>query len=222
MSKAEARILSSALYAGLWWLIAQAGAASPAGLAPSPLDEAGRHLDGEAPPAPRPGAYHGVVPGPEARNPLPHPRSDPPRLIWTGFKMVGDRSEIFLQTTRPVEHALAPSAKTPGSLSFLLRNCRIHMRNNARKIDTRFFASPVQGVSARQRKRDVELSISLKDGAVPEVRLDPGPDGTQFVVLSFPPGRSAGQPEPAARPETTPRPARAGTPAEVAPPSLNP
>jgi hypothetical protein len=207
--------LNSALYAGLWWLIAQTGADRP--LAPSPLDEASRNLDAEAPSAPTPGAYHGVVPGPEARNPLPHPRSDPPRLIWTGFKMVGDRSEIFLQTTRPVEHALAPATgkAAAGSLSFMLRNCRIHMRNNARKIDTRFFASPVQGVSARQRKRDVELNISLKDQAMPEVRVDPGPDGTQFLVLSFPPGgASAGQPEPAARP--------ARAPADLAPPSLSP
>jgi hypothetical protein len=111
--------------------------------------------------------------------------------------MVGDRSEIFLQTTRPVQHELVPAtgkAARPGAFSVLLRNCRIHMRNNARKIDTRFFATPVQGVSARQRRRDVELSVALKDAATPEVRTDPGPDGTQFLVLSFPAGPAAVEP----------------------------
>jgi hypothetical protein len=170
--------LNSALLAGLW-LIAQANPADPG--------------EASAPRSPAPGPYQGVVPGPEARNPLPHPRSDPPRLIWTGFKMAGDRSEIFLQTTRPVVHEMPPASGKAGearrgSLSLLLRNCRIHLRNNARKIDTRFFATPVQGVSARQRRKDVELSIALKEAAVPEVRVEPGPDGTQFVVLSFPAG----------------------------------
>jgi hypothetical protein len=178
--------VNTALYAGLWLLVAQAGA--PA-----------RDGQEETAPPPTAGPYHGVVPGPDARNPLPRPRSDPPRLIWTGFKMAGERSEIFLQTTRPVVHELSPGAGKaaegkPAPLSVLLRNCRIHMRNNARRIDTRFFATPVEGVSARQRRKDVELNIALKDSALPEIRIEPGPDGSQFLVLSFPAGQPAAQP----------------------------
>jgi hypothetical protein len=217
--------VNSALYAGLWLVVAQVGGAGS--LAPRPLHEMTEpESDPSASPATPSGAYRGVVPGPEARNPLPVPRSDPPRLIWTGFKMAGDRSEIFLQTTRPVEHQLAPSAKVtagrPGSLSVLLRNCRIHLKNNARRIDTRFFASPVQEISARQRKRDVELNIALKQAATPEVRIQQGGDGTYFVVLSFAgtgqPGTTTSAPLYTSPPLVEPP---AITPGALTPPPLN-
>ena len=57
------------------------------------------------------------MPGPEGRNPLPHPKSDPPRLVWTGFKMAGDRSELFLQTTRPVTFEVAEGPHGDGRRS---------------------------------------------------------------------------------------------------------
>ena len=112
-------------------------------------------------PAPR---YSGVVPGLEAHNPLPPPpKSSTPYLIWTGFHLDGGKSEVFLQTTGPVSYqaAAAPQASTPGApsahasdtLSVFLRNCRIHLRNNARRLDTRFFATAVEGVRAAARTR---------------------------------------------------------------------
>jgi hypothetical protein len=196
-------IVNTSLYIGLWLTVAS-------GTLGEPVPDERR--EEAAPPAAA--VYKGLA-GPEARNPLPQPKSDPPRLIWTGFKMNGDRSEIFLQTTREVTHELgAGKAGRPGALTLLLRNCRIHLRNNARKIDTRFFATPVQSVSARQRKKDVELQIALKDAAVPEVRVQPGPDGTHFVVVSFPPGRAATAATPAAAPAAEP------APGAIAPPSV--
>jgi hypothetical protein len=198
--------VKTSLTIGLWLTFA-AGSAHAEAIQDERLEE----------PAPPPGAgaYRGLT-GPEARNPLPQPKSEPPRLVWTGFKMAGDRSEIFLQTTRPVVHELGTPGKAagsrPGSLVLLLRNCRIHLRNNARKIDTRFFATPVEGVSARQRKKDVELRIALKDAAVPEIRVQEGPDGSHFVVVSFPPGRAASAALPAAAGE---RPTEDVTPPSV-------
>ncbi len=196
--------MNTSLYIGLWLTVASGT------LDAQPADE--RREEAAAPA----GAVYKGLAGPEARNPLPQPKSDPPRLVWTGFKMAGDRSEIFLQTTREVAHELAAgkaAAGRPGALTLLLRNCRIHLRNNARKIDTRFFATPVESVSARQRKKDVELQIALKDAVVPEVRVQPGPDGTHFVVVSFPPGRPAAAATPAAAP-TDP------APGGIEPPSL--
>jgi hypothetical protein len=135
------------------------------------------------------GKYAGVVPGPEARNPLPQPKADPPRLVWTGFRMSGDKSQIFLQTTRPVTFHLGEAnkrRKSPRTLSVFLRSCRIHLKNNARRLDTSFFVTPVAGVSARQRRNDVELTIALKHPVAAEARTEPGPDGSQFLVLEFP------------------------------------
>lgn len=191
--------MGSTLIAGLSWLLLSQASPAPSGsaageapatdqpLAPPAMNQP---LDG-GPATARPPAGYAGVPGPEGRNPLPRPKSDPSRLVWTGFKMAGDRSELFLQTTRPITFDLVEGAAgQPPRLSVFLRNCRIHLKNNARRIDTRFFASPVEEVSARQRRKDVELMVTLEGGATPTTRTEPGPDGTHFLVLSFPPGRA--------------------------------
>jgi hypothetical protein len=142
--------------------------------------------------------YAGLSLAPQAKNPLPPPKEDPPSLIWTGFTPgeAGAGGEIFLQTTRRIEHDISVAKAVPGrsALLVVLRNTRIHARNNARKIDTSFFATPVNGVVARQRKRDVELVISLKEAVAPQVRRQPGPDGSELIVLSFPASTVAAAP----------------------------
>ena len=202
--------MGTTLIAGLSWLLLGQVSPAPLGSAPAAVPAAdsqsqplappamNQPLDGAAPAPTRPLAGYAGVPGPEGRNPLPHPRSDPPRLVWTGFKMAGDRSELFLQTTRPVTFDVTEAAagRAP-KLSVFLRNCRIHLKNNARRIDTRFFASPVEEVSARQRRKDVELMVTLEGAAAPTSRTEAGPDGTHFLVLSFPPGRAQAPAAPA-------------------------
>src|SRR5205814_4577280 len=117
--------------------------------------------------APAPGRgerYVGVVPGADAKNPLPRAKTAPPRLIWSGFQSVEGGSRVFFQTNKPVTFDVGkqPHEGKPGTVSVFLRNCRIHLRNNARHLDTRFFPTPVEGVTAVQRRKDVELRISLK------------------------------------------------------------
>jgi hypothetical protein len=187
--------LHSALLAGLSWLAAQTGPteipASGELAVPPSVDQS---LDGAAAVPVRPGGYPGPAPGQDAKNPLAAPRNDPPRLVWTGFKMAGVQSEIFLQTTRPVLYELTqPSAGGRAGaprLSVFLRNCRIHLKNNGRRLDTRFFATKVEEVSARQRRRDVEIIVELESPATPTMRTEPGPDGTHFLVLTFPAGQA--------------------------------
>jgi len=143
--------------------------------------------------------YDGVVPGPAGKNPLPAAPAGGSYLVWTGFQMTATGSRIFLQTTQQVQFDLNEGvAKKSGksALTVLLRGCRIHMANNRRKIDTRFFATPVAEVSARQRGRDVEVRVALRERAESVPRSEAGPDGTQFVVLDFPPGKAT--PEPSA------------------------
>jgi hypothetical protein len=170
--------------------------------ATTPLEKA----SGEVPPAAHVGGekYVGVVPGGDVKNPLPPAKKTPPRLIWSGFKSGAAGSEVFFQTNQPVTYDVVPSKTGDGKeLSVFLRNCRIHMRNNGRNLDTRFFATPVQGVTARQRRKDVELRIALKEPTTPTPRTEPGPDGSQFLVLDFPPGQPAAveaRPAPASTP----------------------
>jgi hypothetical protein len=77
------------------------------------------------------------------------------------------------------------------TLTVLLRGCRIYMANNRRKLDTRAFATPVQSISAKQRRNDVELLITLREPANSTPGTEAGPNGTRFLVFDFPPGKPA-------------------------------
>jgi hypothetical protein len=193
----------------MWLLVRAAGALALPTLSDKPVEppaaraapeparaapEADRPLDAEpAPAAARGERYVGVVPGTDTKNPLPRAKTAPPRLIWSGFQSVEGGSRVFFQTNKPVTFEVGKQAAghegKAGTVSVFLRNCRIHLRNNSRHLDTRFFPTPVEGVTAVQRRRDVELRISLKQPATLSPRTEPGPDGTQFVVLDFPPGQ---------------------------------
>lgn len=150
--------------------------------------------------------YVGVAaPGAAAKNPLPLPKPAPTQLVWTGFRMKEAGSQVFLQTTRSVDFELKPDGKA-GRVTVLLKNCRVHLHNNGRDLDTRFFATPVASVKARQRRKDVELEIVLKEPVHPESRSEGGPNGTHFVVLEFPPGPTDQQPRTVANSAGSPAP----------------
>jgi hypothetical protein len=167
-----------------------AGAAAPA---PSPAPADAALAPRAPPPAGRGEKYVGVVPGGEGRNPLPPAKKASPHLIWSGFQSGESGSRVFFQTNLPVTFEVGTAAPAsggkPGTVSVFLRNCRIHLRNNSRHLDTRFFPTPVEGVTALQRRKDVELRISLKQAATVAPHTEAGPDGTRFLVLDFPPGQ---------------------------------
>lgn len=174
------------------WLCGMA-LAGPAAASPRVRAATEAPIDEPAPLAATRGErYVGVAaPGSAGHNPLALPRPQPTQLVWTGFRMKEGGSQVFLQTTRSAEFQVTPGPS--GHLKVLLRNCRIHLENNRRNLDTRFFATPVAAVKARQRRKDVELEIILKEPVTPESRTEPGPDGTQFLVLEFPPGQAKPQ-----------------------------
>jgi len=169
--------------------------APPPAVPSTPIEQSMQAVPG-ASPGPK---YDGVVPGGSAKNPLPAAPLGGPHLVWSGFQMTPTGSRVFLQTTRSVEFDLVEgAAKKSGksTVSVLLRGCRIHMANNRRSVDTRFFATPVAGFSAKQRGRDVEVKVTLRESTSAVPHSEAGPDGTQFVVLDFPPGKAT--PEPSA------------------------
>jgi hypothetical protein len=164
---------------------------------PSPLERSAGEVGPAPPAAPGPRTqqkYDGVVPGATGKNPLPSAPEGGPYLVWTGFQMTASGSQVFLQTTQPVSFERGKWSKS--AMTIVLKGCRIHMANNRRKIDTRFFATPVTSVSAKQKGHDVEIRIAMREPASVEPRSQTGAEGTQFVVLDFPPGKAA--PEPSA------------------------
>jgi hypothetical protein len=112
------------------------------------------------------------------------PRGGAPRLVWTGFQVTDAGSRVFVQVTRDVELDVQT---VKGGLAVMLRKCRIHMRNNSRTLDTRFFETPVKEISVHQRRNGVQLDIALKEPASATPHKQPGPAGTQFWVLEFAP-----------------------------------
>lgn len=140
------------------------------------------------------GKYGGVTPEGKANNPLPQSPVSPPNLIWTGFQPTATGSRVFFQTTGPVEFEVKEGRESKAghsTLTILLRGCRIHIANNRRKLDTRAFSTPVQSVSAKQRRKDVELVIALREPARSTPATEVGPNGTRFLVFEFPPGKPA-------------------------------
>ena len=132
--------------------------------------------------------------GEQRSNPLPQSPASPPHLIWTGFQPTATGSRVFFQTTGPVEFEVKEGHVSKGghsTLTVLLRGCRIFMANNRRKLDTRAFPTPVQSVLAKQRRKNVELLITLREPASSTPGTESGPNGTRFLVFDFPPGKPA-------------------------------
>jgi hypothetical protein len=131
-----------------------------------------------------PGEYHGVRPGKVALPPNPPKATGQPFLTWSGFMMTDHGSRVFLQFTQTVQYVVTESAK---EVVVTVKGARIHKRNNGRMVNTRYFATPVARVQAKQHGKDVRVTILLRKAAKPEHRLEAGEQGFQFLMLDFPP-----------------------------------
>lgn len=125
-----------------------------------------------------------VVPGGSGSPLAAGPKRGPARVVWTGFQVTEQGSRVFVQTTGTVEIEVTGGTRQSG-VTVTLRNCRIHMRNNSRTLDTRYFNSPIEQIAVHQRRRDVQLEIALRQPAKPTPREEQGPDGTHFWVIDF-------------------------------------
>ena len=132
-----------------------------------------------------------VVPGGNGSPLTSARRRGTPQLVWTGFQVTDGVSRVFVQTTAAVELKVE-NAK--GGMTVTLHNCRVHMRNNSRMLDTRYFASPVERIAVHQRRRNIQLDIALRAPAQSTPRQEAGPGGTHFWVIDFaPPDKVAAQ-----------------------------
>jgi len=141
--------------------------------------------------------YPGVRPGtgspPASRRARPSGRI---RLItWPGFEAQPDgSSRFFVQLSGPVRYE---TSQSEGRFEVLLRGVRIHLRNNGRPLETRFFETPVLRARLARRGRDVAFVFELRGPATPSVHAEVGEGGYHFLYVDFPAGQG---PAPSAPP----------------------
>jgi len=132
--------------------------------------------------------YDGVSPGSSNVPPrAPDPGGSGPLLMtWPGFQQRPDgASRFFLQTTGPVQ---VEQKNEDGRFVLLLKNTRLHLRNNRRPLETRYFNTPVSSARIERRGSDLAFVLSLRGQVTPMVSTQQGAGGYNFVLLEFPAG----------------------------------
>lgn len=123
-------------------------------------------------------------------------------LTWTGFERGEASSRVFFQLSAAVEPVI-----TSEGLRVLVKLPRtsVKIRNNRRKLITKFFKTPVNEVKLSRAGKDLLVAVELRWAAEPSWRFEPGANGYQVLVLEFADTQSeGGAPRPPAPPAPTP------------------
>lgn len=141
------------------------------------------------------GEYGGVQPG-QAKKPEPtkKPRRPPPKgtLSWIGFETKDGGSEVFFQSAAPFQVSQRVSQ---GAVVITLSGLTRLGHNTWRPIDTRFFDTPIAGITARKKGRTVEVRVAFKtakEAAQGTVRTATEADGMYYAYVTFAGGGGSG------------------------------
>jgi hypothetical protein len=107
-------------------------------------------------------------------------------LTWPGFMMHKDGGScFFIQTSQPVEVA---TQKSEGQFELVLRNTRVHLKNNYLPLETQFFDTPVlRATVQRKAPKDVVMLFEMREDATPTITQKKGKDGFNYVFVKFAP-----------------------------------
>lgn len=98
-------------------------------------------------------------------------------LTFVGFDEKGPR--VYLRTNGPVRYSVTTGAKN--TVIVELANTAIPLRNNARPLDTAFFAGPVLRIEPeRGPKNTVRVAITLRDAVAFQAHQDGNEVSVQF------------------------------------------
>lgn len=107
----------------------------------------------------------------------------PTVLTWTGFERGPNSSRAFFQ----LSSGLAYQVDRQGLIiSIRLPNTSVSVRNNARRLDTSYFRTPLTELRIRREGRDVVLTMQLRREAAPTIELKEGQNGYKVLVVEFP------------------------------------
>ena len=136
----------------------------------------------------REGDYGGVSPGekPDGKR----KRVSKGTLSWIGFEAKDGGAQLFFQSVAPFELRQRVTGKT---LIATLTLTKLGT-NTWRRIDTRYFDTPLAGVVAKRVRRGIEVRITFKnakDAREGSVRTATEADGMYYAYLSFTGGGAA-------------------------------
>lgn len=129
------------------------------------------------------GPYSGVVPGKDNPPPGKLP-TDAPKclLLWPGFQWLpSGAGVVFLQFNKRTE---IQQTKRKRRFELLFSGCRIPIKNNRRRLVTRFFPTVVDSVRAKNTRKGVQVTIRLKKDASAKYRWVTQ-KGYEFLYLGF-------------------------------------
>lgn len=104
-------------------------------------------------------------------------------LTWTGFERTEAGSRVFFQLSAAVEPEVAI---TTDKITITLPRTSVQVRNNRRKLITRFFKTPVDEVEIHRKGKTVQAIVELRWPAEPTWKIEPGSNGYQLLVVEFP------------------------------------
>jgi len=133
------------------------------------------------------GSYAGVTPGTGNLPPrAPRQPSEARLMTWPGFQARPDgASRFFIQTTQPVVHEMRVET---GRVVILLKQTRLHLRNNRRPLETRYFNTPVSRAWIERRGHDLAFVLELRAQATPVVSTQPAENGYHYLFVELPAG----------------------------------
>jgi hypothetical protein len=104
-------------------------------------------------------------------------------LTWTGFERTDTSSRVFFQLSAAVEPEISVES---GRVFIKLPRTSVKIRNNRRKLITKFFKTPVNEVKVSRTGKDVLVVLELRWEATPTWRFEAGTNGYTVLVLEFP------------------------------------
>ncbi|KIG14799.1 hypothetical protein DB30_06385 [Enhygromyxa salina] len=103
-------------------------------------------------------------------------------LTWTGFERTEASSRVFFQLSASVQ----PDVTAEGTrVTIKLPRTSVKIRNNRRKLITKFFNTPVNEVKVERTGKDVRIVLDLRWEATPDWRFEAGPNGYTVLVVEF-------------------------------------
>jgi hypothetical protein len=104
-------------------------------------------------------------------------------LTWTGFERGESSSRVFFQLSAGVEPKVTVEAD---KVIVELPRTSVQVRNNRRKLITRYFETPVTEVEIVRKGKNLHAIIELRWPSEPTWSIEPGTNGYQLLMFEFP------------------------------------